>query len=386
MGNRYTGMGAHRAPSVSPNQARLGQRSRTTSQPSKPSSPRSLGSSTGSNGTQKPIDRSRTVSLTARPSSSLAHTRSSPAHGQNGTHGQDPSGHPDSPTSSRSSSRASSHTPDEIKTREQNWNAARPRWNSAMSASSISERRRSAGEILVRTPPPAEHTRRPTVAHQASSSPSSIPRPTYNGRAQTVNSKQGLTPKDKETNGLPKSKELMLSSRSTNKHESPKYPYANKDKENIHTSPSTSKLTTENGRKSHPLPLSSKHQPNVRLRNGHKLAPLHGPSPPSTGESSEANESEEHDTPKIGPQPIPDSPTRSGQNGHAVTSSGFPPHSSNKSNAHVSGSAGTAASVNENEYALQKADHTMKSQPPKNSVLTEPIEFHDSDLDSFQGK
>lgn len=324
------------------------------SQPVKLSSPGSLASSQNSDKTQRPLDRTRTVSLTGRGATGLS-SKLSP----NGVRGTEQSRHSTSPSAqplSRSSSQSSFHRSDSPDAQEQphaqkrNWNSSRPKWNAA-SSPSVSEKRRSDNAARMGTPPT---DRSPVVPapHGANSSPSSIPRLVANGRPRpksyTEISKTSLSDNHRSKNTVP------LSTISTN---TPVNGEGKSSKDRYVKQPTVAK------------------EHKAHARREQERASSHADSPTVPPEVNGTEESEEDGTPKLGQQQIPDSPT---------------PVSGPRPGSHAGANKGkdrvkavTASFRPEKDQYLKQTEGT---QPLKLSMPAEPIDLHDSDLDSFQGK
>ncbi|EJD02739.1 uncharacterized protein FOMMEDRAFT_167911 [Fomitiporia mediterranea MF3/22] len=394
--SKYSTISLSRLPSSSPNHIRVSARTRTVSQPTKPSSPGNLTGSVSSNGIQKSWDRSRTVSLIARdisrPSSSHAHT---PAHASssqhhNGNHDAEHLRRSASPSSSRSSSRASSHqsegTVNRVNphVRERNWNSPRPKWINVEPAPALSTKTRQPDGAMHTRTPPAEHAqRRVTAAHATGSSPSSIPRLSVNGHTKSAKHAE-----DSETDNR-LSKDPVSSSPAT-RLEHGRHNSFGKDRD---TGGALSASTIHNhtstgGRRPHSPAISSKANEQVRSRHERDAALPHAISPTLSPEPDGANEPEEHDTPKIGLQRIPDSPTPasgSRPSSRVGTTSGFSSHIAIDAYDRVNASATSAsASVAEKARRGRDGEQSRNIRPQKVSVPSDPLELHESDLDSFQ--
>ncbi|KAL5485409.1 hypothetical protein ACEPAI_8051 [Sanghuangporus weigelae] len=375
-GSKYAGIISSRLPSSSPNQIRVSNRTRTVSQPAKPGSPGSLASSTNSDKTQKALERPRTVSLTARettrPSSSLARDRLSSRRSPNGlrTLGRSsPSASISARPPSRSSSQSSFHQSDgpreheEPHDRERRWNSPHRKWNTTTSPSVVTEKRRSGSAAHLRIPPTG-HSSRVPVPHGTSSSPSGIPRLAVNGRSRTTDHAE--IDKEKDSNNQKSRNMAPLITNSTSTAVNGK---------------STSSTKDSDARQ----PAITKEEHKAHLRREHERAFSRAESPTVLPEMNGADESEEDGTPKIGQQRIPDSPTpNSGSrpSSRVGTASTFSSHAANKGNDHVNTVAPTFRP--EKQRYQGDTEQNKGAQPLKASIPSEPIDLHDSDLDSFQ--
>ncbi|KAL5528647.1 hypothetical protein ACEPAF_7783 [Sanghuangporus sanghuang] len=371
-GSKYAGISSSRLPSSSANQIRVSTRIRTVSQPAKPGSPGSLASSIK---TQKALERPRTVSFTAReatrPSSSLARDRLSSRRSPNSLRILERSS-PSASLSARPPSRSSSfHQSDgpreqeEPHDRERRWNSPHRKWNTTTSPSVVTEKRRSGSTAHLRTPP-TEHSSRVPAPHGTSSSPSGIPRLAVNGRSRTTNHAE--IDKENGSNDQKSRDTALLITNSTSTAVNGK---------------STSSTKDSDARQ----PATTKEEHKAHIRREHERAFPRAGSPTILPEMNGTDESEEDGTPKIGQQRIPDSPTpNSGSrpSSRIGTASTFSSHAANKGNDHVNVVAPTATFRPKKQRYQGDTEQNEGAQPHKVSIPSEPIDLHDSDLDSFQ--
>ncbi|KAH8119027.1 hypothetical protein DFH11DRAFT_1562529 [Phellopilus nigrolimitatus] len=379
-----------RSPSNSPVQIRLSARTRTTSQPAKSISFNNLNSSGNSSATQRPNGRPRADSVAAhedlRPSSGPVHPRSASAlafHNGNGNYDHDSASRSASPvssrTSSRTSSRASSHTPDDpVKevdhARERNWNAPHPKWNGVEpSLSSRLERRRSQVTSPVGTPP-AERPRRETPSPSAGLTSGTGMNSMRHEHSTTTKNSTYSKEKENHSPQARRHKDPGSASRTSNSRSSLLQ----------HTSSSSH-------RRAQSPSASSKTEPDLNLRRASNWAfprsstHLSPPEHDSYGETDETDEPVEHDTPKIGLQHLPGSPSSvPGPSSRTGISANFVTQIPVKANAHDRSHAKSASlSSEKSRLRGEGKDGPSKSKPPKTSIASEAIFFHDSDLESF---
>ncbi|KAI5118835.1 hypothetical protein M0805_006155 [Coniferiporia weirii] len=367
-----------RSPTVSPAHVRIRARARTMSQPSKPDNPKSLNSSTSSNGTQRPNGRPRTDSLTTRdsprPPTSLAHVRSASALALN--HGHYDRSRSASPTSSkassRASSRASSHASQELDRehehlRERNWNSPHlKRIGSADSSpSSRLERSRPGATPSILTPP-TERLRRETPSPLSGTG--SVPGPKHNRR---LSASRHIIPNEKEPRGQEPRETEPLS-------------YTSASSNNFKYSTSSS-LTGRHKIQSQIPAHRPEHPPSPRRTwdraNSRSKSPL-------LPEPDNADELEEHDTPRVGLQRIsgPSSPVSgSRSNGRAESSPAFASHIPVKAKERVVklNSLVSLDTENSRRRRSEEVNERNESKPQRTSIVSDPIFFHESDLDSF---